>query len=179
MCLPVEGELHNYLRWKCSCSDEATSAHTNGTRGHPIHKATSRESISGEAGGQATGFLHTFSYKIHSTAGTVFRATTVQKTKNKNKSLPQKSCFMATNTALRSPSSSVAKSPFSAEKWNNPSFSPASVGWLGVTRHLAAAVHWLSLLGDCHLTVSIVTHTTGSEMYSKALVLEAARPRFI
>lgn len=34
-----------------------------------------------------------------------------------------------------------------AEEWNNPSFSPTSVGLLGVTRHLAVAVHWLSLLG--------------------------------
>lgn len=45
----------------------------------------------------------------------------------------------------------------SAEEWNNPSFRPASVGWLGVTRHLAVAAHWLLLLGDCRLSVSIAT----------------------
>lgn len=74
----------------------------NGTRGHPIHEATSRAVRRGR---QATGLL-TFRgvyLKATYTAAVVFKDTTINKKNIKTSpEIAQKSCLVATCTTLMS-----------------------------------------------------------------------------
>lgn len=120
----------------------------------------------GEAGEQQVSTAHS-AIKIHYTGRDCYpsRRSSKQKT-NLFFGNCSEVVFDGHNTTLSSHQAQPSHHYCWEERNYYPSFSPASVGWLGVTRHLTMAVHWLSAR-DCHLTVSIVTHTTGSKMYSE------------
>lgn len=133
-------ELNNHLRGECWTSDEAMSAQTSGTAGHPIRRAPSPVADCREPGNRFRFPRRARAAKIHESACIAFGAA---ETKISSLGVAQKSCLTANGQIGSLP---VGQITINAEEQKNSSFSRASVGRLGVTRHRAAAVHWLALL---------------------------------
>lgn len=140
------------------------SGQADGTRGHPIHGATSRGK---RRGGHATALLTfrcAFSHST-STKTALWAANRIKKKREREfyRCCLRGSCLIASLQFWCLPGQFTMR----GERWNNPSFRAARVGWLGVTRHRAADAHWLAPLWGAGLSFNRL-HSNASQLGVKA-----------